>query len=431
MRISGWLWLLRKDLFSQRARLAILILCITLSGFLFGLTFSAVAYLRTEIRPRLRELFPERRVVVRPASSDIMMFKVDGPKISDKAYEEFKKLDGVAAVYAQMPAGFPVSADFEMNSLNVGFTTDIIMFGVDRELVAKDVAPGIDFPAKKASDPVPALITEYFLDAYNLGLAESANMPKLSKTALLGVGFDLILGESQTGLGSTSVPSQTKRARVAGLTANPLLFGVIIPIENMREYNKTYRAGKEPTYAALHIDLASPEDADAVKAKATELKLRFEAQKEVLDRYLRIVGTIEQCLLGAFVLVFALAAVGVFTTFAAALQERRPAWGLHRATGLSRFGVMLLACGHAVAAAIPSALLATAGCVAVSLLLTNFFSRYTEQLSILPGNPFHFGWETALAILVFSLIFSLLPALILTTPICRARPVKLLSERSL
>ncbi|HMX61969.1 MAG TPA: hypothetical protein PKD58_02775, partial [Candidatus Sumerlaeota bacterium] len=158
MRISGWLWLLRKDLFSQRARLAILILCITLSGFLFGLTFSAVAYLRTEIRPRLRELFPERRVVVRPASSDIMMFKVDGPKISDKAYEEFKKLDGVAAVYAQMPAGFPVSADFEMNSLNVGFTTDIIMFGVDRELVAKDVAPGIDFPAKKASDPVPALI---------------------------------------------------------------------------------------------------------------------------------------------------------------------------------------------------------------------------------------------------------------------------------
>ena len=431
MTPGAWLWLLRRDVLSQKMRLAILIVCIALSAVLFGLTFSAVVYLREEIRPRLRDLFPERRVVLRPSSTDVFMFKMEGPKISEKALEEIRALDGVAAVHAQMPASFPVSASFEMDRLNVGFTTDIIMFGVDRALIEKDLAPTAEFPRKREGDPLPALITEYFLDAYNLGLAESASMPKLSRGAIVGVAFDVILGESQTGLGKSKVAKKTVPARIVGLTNNPLLFGVIIPIEDMREYNKRYQPGKELTFAALHVDLKSPEDAAAVEKKAGELKLRFEAQKEVLERYLKIVGTIELFLVAAFVIVLALASVGVFTTFAACIRERRPAWGLHRATGLGRRGVLLLATGHAIAAALPAAAIAIGACVLVSTLLTRFLGVYTAQLSILPGNPFHFGVAGGAAVLVFAVLFSLVPAWLFALPICRARPVVLLSERSL
>lgn len=432
MTARAWLWLLRRDVMSQKPRLAILIACITMTATIVGLTFSAVTYLRSEIRPRLRELFPERRVVVRPSSADLFFLRMQGPRITDREVEQFRALDGVAALHPQMTAMFPSSATFEMKSLDVGFTTDIIMYGVDRDLISNDFGIKVDFPTKAGSaEPLPVLISEYFLDGYNLGLAESSGMPKLSRSAIIGVQFELILGESTVGLGEVKAAPMTIPARVVGLTKDPMLIGVVMPEETLREFNRRYVPDRDVTFAALHIDLESPENAEEVRKKASELKLTFEAKKEVLERYLKIVGTLEMCLLGGLAFVLVLAAVGVFTTMAASIRERRPAWGLHRATGLGRAGILVLASGHALAAALPSAVLASALCVLVSRILSRTLGVYTESISILPGNPFQFGAAGVASIILFSLLFALVPAWTFALPICRMRPVVLLSERSL
>jgi len=428
---GAWLWLVRRDVLSQRARLGILIACITLSASLFGLAFAAIMFLHAEIRPRLRAMFPESRVIVRPSSSDIFLFKLEGPKIGEPEFQALRAMPEIAKIYRQMPAAFPVSAEFSMESLGGGFVTDIIMFGVDRDLVAKNIViPGEFPPSPTDREPVPALISEYFVDAYNLGLAESSGLPKLSRSALLGVEFDILLGESTIGLAPTAAKPRTVRARIVGITPNPLLFGVMIPVETMAEFNRAFSAKAEGHYSVLHLDLASPEGAEAVRLKAESLKLRFEAQKDVLDRYLRIVTTLEGILWVGLATVLSLAAVGVFTTTAAAIRERRAAWGLHRATGLSRGGVLVLAAGHALAAAIPSMIAATLIVLGASRALSGSLASFAE-LSILPANPFAFSPWVALAICAFSLLFAAIPSLIFTLPIARARPVALLAERSL
>src|SRR5690606_2094931 len=112
-------------------------------------------------------------------------------------------------------------------------------------------------------------------------LAESASMPKLSRTAFLGVEFELALGESTIGLGSSAVATEYRKARVVGLTKDPLLFGLTIPIETMREFNRKYSPENADVYTVLHVDLMSPEDTTTVQAFVEQSKYRFQAQKEI------------------------------------------------------------------------------------------------------------------------------------------------------
>lgn len=432
MTPRGWVWLLAREVSAQRARLLILALCVALTGLVFGLAFSAVLYLRGEIRPRLRELFPERRVVVTPASSDVFFLKLEGPRITPGAVDQFRAMPEVARAYPQLSASFPVSADFEMQSLGVGFVTDIILFGVDFDLLRDTISPEAWAVHERQNDgAVPVLISEYFLDAYNLGLAESSGMPKLSRSSVLGVEFDLLMGESTIGMGAVSAAPKARRARVVGMTPDPLLFGVTMPIEPLREANQRYTPRKQEAYAALHIDLASPEGQEAVREKAGELKLGFSAQADILERYLRVVGSIEGLLLAGLLMVVALGGVGVFATTAAALRDFRPRWGLYRAAGLGPGGVLVLAQGYVLAAAVPGAVLAGLGCAAVARGLSMTVGETISNLSIFPGDPFALGWEAYSAVLIFSLFFAGIPAGIFSFISLRKKPVELLSERSL
>ncbi len=431
MKLRSWLWLIGRDVLSQKPRLVILIFCISLSATIFGLAMSAILYLRTEIRPRLRELFPERRVIVQPASGELLFFKFEGQKIPGSFVDELRAREDVETVFPQMPAYFPVSASFNMESVGMGFTTDVILFGIDSGMVQKDVSKPFTFDAPKTnSDFIPVIVSDYFLDAYNLGFAESAGMPKLSRTAFLGVEFEMMLGESTLGLGESRAAPVTRKARVVGMTSDPLLFGITIPLETMRDFNKRFVPKNENVYTVLHVDLRSPEDTEAVQAFVEGKKYNFRAQKEVLDRFLKVVGTVEGILAGGFLIVLALATVGVFSTAATAMRERRPAWGLHRATGLGPGGVLMLACGHGLAAAIPSMAIAAGLTWGISQGLAGLIAEYSD-LSFLAGNPFDVSIYTYISIASFSLAFSLVPMILFTLPICRKRPVALLAERSL
>jgi hypothetical protein len=370
--------------------------------------------------------------VLTPASADILFFRMEGARITPETAEEFRSMPEVEHVFPQLSAAFPVSADFQMESVGAGFTTDIILFGADFELVGDKAVPRIVEAARNADPPrVPVLISEYFLDAYNLGLAESSGMPKLSRSAIHGVEFDLLLGESTIGLGESAAAPRIVPAKIVGLTPNPLLFGVTMPIDGLREYNRIYAPEKKEAYAALHVDAVDPEGITAIREKAQEKKLGFSAQADVLERYLRVVGSIEGLLIGALAIVLALSAIGVFTTMAAVIRDQRPRWGLYRATGMRPMGVMGLAQGYALAAAIPAAIVATGFCAGVSAALSRFLGDSIAELSIFPGNPFALTAQTVAVIFIFALFFALLPACLYALPISRTRPVKLLSERSL
>ncbi len=430
MKPQSWVWLIIRDVFSQKMRLTILITCLALSSIFFGLTFMSVYFLRTEMRPMLRELFPENRAIIKGGSTDIFFLKLEGPKINDSTVADFKALPDVENVYAQMPALFPASASFQMETLGLGFDTDVILFGIDKKMVEDDLVPGRDFPGiDPLGEPVPALVSEYFLDAYNLGLAEGTELPKLSRSAFLGVEFDILAGESVTGLSAGGKDTGTFRSRVIGLTSDPNLFGVIIPIETMREFNRKF-SSVPPRYAMLHIDVESPEGLPAVEELAKERRLEFIAQKETLERYLRILTTVEYLLISALFMVLLLGATGVFTTVAGSIRERRPVWGLHRATGMTRLQVLILSLTNICVAIVPSFILCLIVCQAASITMQRFIDSLSE-FSLIPGNPLELNLVSIAAIIGFLFFFAIVPTLFFTIPILRKHPTVLLSERSL
>ena len=432
MTPRGWLWLIARDVSAQKRRAALLILCLLLSATLVGIVYTAFAYMREEVRPRLRELFPERRVVIRSRTGEVLFLQTQGPRITEKAVRAYREMPEAEAVYPQLSAAFPVSAEFNMESIGTGFQTDIILFGVPREMVADDIFPPAEkAPPRGGEKSIPVLISEYFLDAYNLGLAESSGMPKLGRSAVLGIEFDLILGESTVALGESAAPARTVPARVVGLTPNPDLFGVIMPLGKLKDYNAVHAPQKTTAYTALHIDLADPAGLPAVQQKARDLGLEIDAQAETLERYLRIIRTIEGILFGALAAVLLLAAVGVSTTTGAIVRSQRPRWGLYRATGLPPHGVRLLATGHALAASLPAGFLAMLLVTGILKGLSGAFGEAVRELSIIPGDPFAPSLSLYLVIAVFSLLFAILPAWFFTRSITKTRPAELFAERSL
>ncbi len=433
MTLRSLVWLLRRDVFSQKTRLALLILCIGLSSFLFGLTASAVAYIHGELRPQLRALFPESRVVLRPARADVLFLRIEAPRIREETLEQVRQLEGVESVWPQLSASFPVSAILDRPNLDIWFETDVILFGVDEELVAEGLGANQRFlPRESTGDPLPVVVSEYFLDAYNLGFAETAGLPRLSRHAVVGMEFDLILGESTLGLGEARARPRTVRSRIVGLTSNPMLIGAIIPREELAEFNREYAPPNARTgFAALHVDMESPEDLERIEEFARANRLGAQAQRDVLEGYLRIVTGVEWGLVGAFLVVAMLASVGLLTTTATVIRERRPAWGLHRATGLPGFWVLLLGAGHALAAAIPSALIAGGALYGTSRLLDMFLGETIAEVSFIPGNPLVPTWEVFAATGAFALVFALVPALLFSFPIATGKVQKLLGERSL
>ncbi len=433
MKLRSLLWLLRRDVFSQKTRLGLLILCIGLSSFLFGITAAAVSYTQRELRPQLRALFPESRVVLRPARADVLFLRLEAPRIREEMAEQVRALDGVERVLPQLAAAFPVSAILDRPNLDIYFETDVILFGVDEPLVEEGLGADQRFlPRESPDDPLPVVVSEYFLDAYNLGFAETAGLPRLSRHAVVGMEFQLILGESTIGLGEAGARPRTVRSRIVGLVSDPLLIGAIVPREELAEFNREFAApGSQAGYAALHVDIESPEDFGRVEEFARANRMSARAQRDVLEGYLRIVRGVEMGLLGAFGIVALLASVGLFTTTAAVIRDRRPAWGLHRATGLSGFWVLLLGSGHALSAAIPSAIIACGGIYGASRGLGALVGETIADIAFIPGNPLALSWEVFAATAGFALLFALVPAVLFSFPIAAGKVQKLLGERSL
>ena len=74
--------------------------------------------------------------------------------------------------------------------------------------------------------------------------------------AAKGREFTLILGESTIGATSPTAPVRHVRCRVVGLTPNPRLVGIAVPLDAVAAWNAEYAPRTSATYSALHIDLA-------------------------------------------------------------------------------------------------------------------------------------------------------------------------------
>lgn len=430
MTFGGWLWLLWRGLAARPGRAALLAVCAGLSGFAAALAFHVVFYLRGEVRPFVEELFPERRLVVSPRDVDVAFFRFQAGRLDAAAVERIRAMDGVAAAHPQAAVRFPISAEGGLGGIT--YASDIVVNGVPAELIAGDLRSLDDFAwAPGSGGPVPIAASSYFLDLYNMGLAESTGLPRLSRSAAIGRTFELILGESSIGLAQSEQRPRRVEARIVALTSDPNLIGLVAPLEAVEAWNREFAPQRAGAYTRLHLDA---EDAAAVIALRDALEEEGFQVATAADRLRQARGLVagtEAAALGALGVVLVLTLVGVGSTTAMAARERRPQWGLQRATGMAPGRLFALATGEALAVGLLAAAPAVGAALAVVLVARDAFSERLAEAVTIPGDPLAVDPWALAAAGALTLAVVVVPAWIAAAGALRKAPVRLIEERSL
>lgn len=429
MTLRGWMWLVRREIAAQPGRALLLVLCAALACGVCGIALHGLRYVRAELRPHIESLFPEERLVVRPGEVDVAFFRMKTKGIDDAALETMRAMEGVARVAPQMTATFPVTAEISIGRLGFDFTTDVVIFGVPAELIARDLPANVAFAHDAAGErPVPVAVSAYFLDMYNLGLAEGSNLPKMSAAAAIGREFDLVLGESSLGLASRGEPRRV-RARIVGLVRDPLLTGLVVPLETMRAWNAEFTEGA-PSYGLVHLDVADADASKAVAARLAEMGLRTEASADTLARFAGIATGVELALAAFMAIVLALAATAMLSVAAMAARERRAVWGLQRAAGLPRGILLSLVAGEGAILAVPASLLACALAGAAIVGARAVAGPLVDSLAILPASPLRIDALAMAGTVLLCAMLVAAPLVLFAMPALRREPADLLALRA-
>ncbi|MBX3728863.1 MAG: hypothetical protein KF858_06735 [Candidatus Sumerlaeia bacterium] len=431
MRPTAWLTFLYWDLRAHPGRAVVLATCTALGCFLSALAFQALVYLRTDLRPWIESLFPAERLVVRAGELDLAFLRFETGALTPETRDQIAALPGVRRVLGQVPARFPVSANAKINRIDFSFDTDIVLHGVPVELLQFDLEPGTRFAWTPGStEPVPVAVSSYFLDMYNLGLAEGTGMPKLSRAAALGREFTMIVGESTLGLATSKGTPRHISCRVVALSSNPFLVGVSAPVEFVEYWNREMGGDPAPKFSLLHVDVADARDIDATVDAIRALRVRVEQPGTSLEPVRAALGGLEKGLGLAVLLVVTLAVVGIVSTATVGLRERRAIWGIRRTGGTTRAALLSLVAAEAALIGMAGAAVALAGLVTTLAVLRAMVGEWMEQIASIPGTPLALSPTAAWATVGLALVLVLVPALAGAGALCRREPADLLREQN-
>lgn len=329
MRLRSSLFLLRISL-KRRARHHLGVAGGMAIGML-ALAAAAIAGpgLAWTLSRHLQSLYPAQRVVLRPKAGNMIWLQVETTRITTETVARVRTLPGVLRVSPEATLRFPASAVASL--LGNTYQTDISVTGVEPWLLGDDAPPAFTYdPA--ASSEVPAVLARYFLDLYNMTLAESNSLPKLSPAAAIGRHFELILGQSSIRAARPDRPARRVDCRIVALGSNPDLLGLVVPLEAVEHFNALYRAGP-PEYRSIHVELDRPEALESLKPRFEALGLTVLDRAGPWRRVVLFIGLAGAGFIALGALVFALALAYMASSLTWMLSRRRRELALYQALG--------------------------------------------------------------------------------------------------
>jgi hypothetical protein len=342
MRVGSHLYLLSINLRGHWRRYAAVATAMAVGAFVLGLTFGVGLGPGRSFRRHLDTLFPSCRVVLRPKALNVIWLQVETASITPDTVEAVRALPGVRRISPEATVRFPVSAEGSLAGQT--YRTDISLTGVEPWALGEDAPETFAFDPKSQGD-VPAVLSRYFLDLYNMTLAESNNLPKLSETAVVGRRFTLFLGESslhavdgplRDGRGVRTMP-----CRIVGLSANPDLLGMALPLEAIEAFNADYGL-RDKRYRALHVELESAQSVEAIEEQLPALGLLLHDRSASWRRVLVGVRAAGAGLAGLGALAFLLAVAYMLSAIGWMLSLRCREMALYQALGATPRQVLRL-----------------------------------------------------------------------------------------
>ena len=175
------------------------------------------------------------------------------------------------------------------------------------------------------------------------------------------------------------------RVNIVGLTRDPSLLALDIPIEYVRRFNKLYLGPEaKEEYVQLHVVVNSPNDYEPAIQKIEKMGFEVAGRREMAQRLrFAVTGAVLILLLfGSAVL--AMAVINIVNTFALIMLERRDEIGLFRAVGATRTTAMALLLAESVAIGLLGGLLGAGAAWGASAFLNNALVWWVPPFPLAP-----------------------------------------------
>jgi ABC-type antimicrobial peptide transport system permease subunit len=375
--------LIKSDLSRSKGRLAVVGAGVAAGVAVVVLLGSiGVGIYRGVVEPLLPRL-PLDLLKVEPRTVSIGMIAFDASQLSggldSRALERLKEIEGVAAVYPIVGAGFPMRAEGGDAFFGHRMRTDIFATGLSAELVKADVAKGYTFADPGPSGrKVPVLVARRLLDLYNSTVASAIEKPRLSEEAVIGFAFELTLGTSYARGTPDAARVRSVVAEIVGFSDHANLVGITVPEETLRRWNTEFGKAESPVTGAF-VKTGEPADAGPVAAAIERAGLEVDDTLKIVSAVIAIAGLIFALFTGALL---SLAAFAIAQTFFLLVGERRTELAILRAMGAKRRDLRRLVLAEATAVGVLAGIAGVLIGAAAALVLDALV------MSALPDVPF-------------------------------------------
>lgn len=412
--------------FPSRVALAVVVL-IAASTLMLALA-GAGAALKFRLGSYLTRLFPEERLQLEATRGGFGPLAVETRPITTDTLRQVATHPAVSRVWPVEPIRFPISV--EGNLFGNEISSEAVIHGVERELVADALKPGQPWtiPTDALKGEYPLVVSNYFLDLYNLGLAPASGLPLLSPQAVIGRHVTLVLGESLVGIGQVSASSRTVRGVVVGLSRNPAMLGLALPAEVVRQFNQEFAPTVPTKFVRLVVQLKPGADRDRFLTAMQPLALRLAAGDVTAGQLKLAVRLGGWLLLSLAASVFILGLLTFYMHFALLFHSRRLDLLRLRALGATPRYAVLLALGEVGLQALVSIAAAVALNAAALLWLARALGPWLAQFTFLPPDLLRPNFPALIAVAVLIFAISLLPALAMLRPISHQSPAPALRD---
>ena len=311
---------------------------------------------------------------VKPPSYTIGSIDLAGSILPERSMDSdavaaIESLEDVARVLPEIWSRFPVS--FRGSIGGQRLYSDGALLGVSAEAVAND------YPGEwtwKEGQTIPVLAPRTLLMAYNGGFAPANGLPKLKESAVRGLKFRIIAGQSSHR--RESAGKVKAQAEIVGVTSYGGALAGIVPIEAIQHFENALEIDEAGTLSSVMAQVAPGADSEDLSRQIQKTGWAVEAQngaaKQIstairsVDFGVRIGGGL--LALGALLLL-----VQFYTVL---LRERTQDLRILRAMGAPK---PLLA-GALLGELALASILATAGGILVGLMLGQVAANQSAAL---------------------------------------------------
>ncbi len=291
-----------------------------------------------------------------------------------------------------------------------------------------DEAAWCDPSTRSCALPVPVLASPTMLELYNgnfqsmmSGMAGSSRMPRLTEDALIGLGFESVLGRGYLGEATTvddgDVAPREIKLRIVGFSDVAMPIGATIPLGYIQRWNVEYGGrGAGDEYHSLMI---RSEDSQSLNRIIEHVQDEYGLELHPRYKQAQRAGSMITLVTGVFVLlsitILLLSALNIMHTFLMVVAQRRREIGVLRALGATRGVVYLLILGEALAIAVVGTVAALGLSIGAMALVDTLTQKQMPHVPFLPESLFAFpDWLLPAAFAVaalFCLLGAWLPAL--------------------